>query len=78
MSNLSLVFKNIPTTRKNHHGRTLFWFLWAYCHHSASVLLYDLSSLTMPYRIGSFIGLGVVLMLVSYLYQRFKHIIVDE
>jgi uncharacterized membrane protein len=42
------------------------------------IFLYDLSSLTTPYRIGSFIGLGVVLMLVSYLYQRFKHIILDE
>lgn len=36
------------------------------------IFLYDLSYLTTPYRIGSFIGLGVVLMLVSYLYQRFK------
>ncbi len=36
------------------------------------IFLYDLSFLTTPYRIGSFIGLGVVLLLVSYLYQRFK------
>lgn len=42
------------------------------------IFLYDLSDLSTPYRIGSFIGLGVVLMLVSYLYQRFKHIIMDE
>jgi uncharacterized membrane protein len=41
------------------------------------IFLYDLSFLTTPYRIGSFIGLGVVLLLVSYLYQRFKDVIVD-
>jgi hypothetical protein len=44
----------------------------------AKIFLYDLSFLTTPYRIGSFIGLGVVLMLVSFLYQRFKHIILEE
>jgi uncharacterized membrane protein len=42
------------------------------------IFLYDLSYLTTPYRIGSFIGLGIVLMLVSYLYQRYKDIILDE
>lgn len=44
----------------------------------AKIFLYDLSFLTTPYRIGSFIGLGVVLMMVSFLYQRFKHIILEE
>ncbi len=41
----------------------------------AKIFLLDLSFLTTPYRIGSFIGLGVVLMLLSYLYQRYKDII---
>ncbi|MDW8220227.1 MAG: DUF2339 domain-containing protein [Bacteroidota bacterium] len=36
------------------------------------IVLYDLSYLSTLYRIGSFIGLGIVLLLVSYLYQRFK------
>jgi len=42
------------------------------------IFLYDLSFLTTPYRIGSFIGLGVVLLLVSYLYQRFKDRLLDD
>ena len=42
------------------------------------IFLYDLSYLTTPYRIGSFIGLGVILMLVSYLYQRFKERLFGE
>jgi uncharacterized membrane protein len=42
------------------------------------IFLYDLSFLTTPYRIGSFIGLGVMLLLVSYLYQRFKDRLLDD
>jgi uncharacterized membrane protein len=42
------------------------------------IFLYDLSYLRTPYRIGSFIGLGVILMLTSYLYQRFKDRIFEE
>jgi uncharacterized membrane protein len=38
----------------------------------------DLSFLSTPYRIISFIALGVVLLAVSYLYQRFRHVIVGE
>jgi len=37
----------------------------------AKVFLYDLSNLTGIYRILSFLGLGVALILVSLLYQRF-------
>jgi uncharacterized membrane protein len=36
------------------------------------VFIYDLSSLENIYRIISFIGLGVILLLVSFLYTRFK------
>ena len=37
----------------------------------AKVFLYDLSTLTGLYRVLSFLGLGVSLILVSLLYQRF-------
>ncbi len=39
------------------------------------VFLLDLASLSQLGRIISFIGLGVVLLLVSFLYQRFTHVI---
>lgn len=42
------------------------------------IFLYDLSFLTTPYRIASFIGLGIVLLLVSYLYQRFKDRLLED
>jgi uncharacterized membrane protein len=38
---------------------------------SVKIFLKDLWSLGQLYRVASFIGLAVVLMLVSYLYQRF-------
>jgi uncharacterized membrane protein len=38
---------------------------------SAKIFLKDLWSLGQLYRVASFIGLAIVLMLVSYLYQRF-------
>lgn len=41
------------------------------------VFLFDLSNLDTIYRIGSFIGLGVILILVSFLYQRFRSQIMD-
>jgi uncharacterized membrane protein len=37
------------------------------------IFLFDLSFLGTLYRIFSFIGLGAILLLVSYLYQRYKH-----
>lgn len=37
------------------------------------IFLFDLSFLGTLYRIFSFIGLGVILLIVSYLYQRYKH-----
>ena len=37
----------------------------------AKVFLYDLSQLTGLYRVLSFLGLGVALIVVSLLYQRF-------
>ncbi|MBI3260533.1 MAG: DUF2339 domain-containing protein [Ignavibacteriae bacterium] len=40
------------------------------------VFLFDLSYLTLLYRIISFFGLGVILLLTSYFYQRYKHNIV--
>ncbi len=39
------------------------------------IFIYDLSFLDTLYRIFSFIGLGVILLAVSYAYQRFKGII---
>jgi uncharacterized membrane protein len=42
------------------------------------IFIYDLSFLERLYRIFSFIGLGVILLLVSYLYQRYKEVIFDS
>jgi uncharacterized membrane protein len=39
------------------------------------IFIYDLSFLQSLYRIFSFIGLGVILLAVSYLYQRYKAIV---
>jgi uncharacterized membrane protein len=39
------------------------------------IFIYDLSFLETLYRIFSFIGLGVILLVVSYLYQRYKEVI---
>ena len=41
------------------------------------IFIYDLSFLERLYRIFSFIGLGVILLLVSYLYQRYKAVIFE-
>jgi len=37
------------------------------------VFLYDLSNLNTPYRILSFMGLGIILLAVSWLYHRYKN-----
>jgi len=42
------------------------------------IFIYDLSFLETLYRIFSFIGLGVILLAVSYLYQRYKDVILGE
>jgi uncharacterized membrane protein len=42
------------------------------------IFIYDLAFLERLYRIFSFIGLGVILLLVSYLYQRYKAVIFDS
>ena len=42
------------------------------------VFLYDLSSLETLYRIFSFIGLGLILLATSYLYQRYRGLIIGE
>ena len=39
------------------------------------IFIYDLSFLDTLYRIFSFLGLGVILLAVSYLYQRYRAII---
>jgi uncharacterized membrane protein len=39
------------------------------------IFIYDLSYLETLYRIFSFVGLGLILIAVSYVYQRYKHII---
>lgn len=42
------------------------------------VFAFDLSFLTTLYRIFSFMGLGVMLLAISYLYQKYKHIIFED
>lgn len=42
------------------------------------IFLYDLSFLETLYRIFSFIGLGIILMVASFLYQKYKQLIFDE
>jgi len=42
------------------------------------VLFYDLSHLSTQNRIMSFMGLGVILLAVSWLYNRYKHQIVER
>lgn len=42
------------------------------------IFIYDLSFLETLYRIFSFVGLGVILIAVSYAYQKYKHIIVGK
>jgi uncharacterized membrane protein len=42
------------------------------------IFVYDLSFLEAIYRIASFIGLGVILLAASYLYQRYKGVIVGD
>jgi len=39
------------------------------------IFVYDLSFLETLYRIFSFIGLGIILLAVSYAYQKYKHLI---
>ena len=40
------------------------------------IFFYDLAFLETLYRIVLFLGLGIVLLLVSYVYQRYKHLFV--
>lgn len=42
------------------------------------IFFYDLSFLETLYRIVSFIGLGIILLTVSYLYQRYRGAILDD
>ena len=42
------------------------------------IFIYDLSFLETLYRIFSFIGLGLILLAVSYLYQRFRDVILGD
>jgi uncharacterized membrane protein len=42
------------------------------------IFIYDLSFLDTLYRIFSFIGLGLILLAVSFLYQRYKAIILER
>lgn len=42
------------------------------------IFIYDLSFLETLYRIFSFIGLGLILLAVSFLYQKYKHIILGS
>jgi len=40
------------------------------------VFLYDLSNLSTPYRILSFVALGILLLGISWLYQSYKHLLI--
>ncbi|MBN1293449.1 MAG: DUF2339 domain-containing protein [Candidatus Latescibacteria bacterium] len=42
------------------------------------IFIFDLSFLGQPYRIFSFIGLGIILLAVSYVYQQYKDIIFEK
>lgn len=42
------------------------------------IFIYDLSFLDTFYRIFSFFGLGLILIIVSYLYNRYKDVIFDQ
>lgn len=42
------------------------------------IFVYDLSFLETLYRIFSFVGLGVILLAVSYAYQRYKRVLFGE
>lgn len=42
------------------------------------IFIYDLSYLQTLYRIFSFFGLGLILLVVSYLYQRYKNVIFGD
>jgi uncharacterized membrane protein len=42
------------------------------------IFIYDLSSLETLYRIFSFLALGVILIAVSFAYQKYKDIIVGK
>jgi uncharacterized membrane protein len=42
------------------------------------IFFYDLSFLETAYRIVSFIGLGLILLAISFLYQRFKSVISES
>ena len=42
------------------------------------IFIYDLSFLDTLYRIFSFVGLGLILLAVSYLYQRYREVIVGS
>ena len=42
------------------------------------IFLYDLSYLETLYRIFSFIGLGIILLITSFIYQNYKHLIFDK
>ena len=41
------------------------------------IFIYDLSFLETLYRIFSFVGLGLILLATSYLYQRYRSVIFD-
>ncbi len=45
---------------------------------TCKVFFFDLSHLDTLHRIFSFIGLGVILLLVSFLYQKYKHLILPN
>jgi uncharacterized membrane protein len=42
------------------------------------IFIYDLSFLETLYRIFSFIGLGLILLITSYFYHRFRSVIFGD
>jgi uncharacterized membrane protein len=73
---LSCFFLWIGIWKKNQSVRIM-----SICIFGISILkifLFDLSFLTTLYRIFSFMGLGIILLAVSFVYQKYKHWFLNE
>ncbi len=71
----SIVLMGIGLWRRNRIFRLISIVLFGIT--IVKVFFYDLSFLDTVYRIVSFVALGVILLVVSYLYQRYKAIILE-
>ncbi|HEY0679205.1 MAG TPA: DUF2339 domain-containing protein [Chitinophagaceae bacterium] len=71
---LSLVVLGINKKKKHWRLTGILFFLVTV----VKLFLYDLNQTTTISKTVSFISLGVILLLVSYLYNRYKHVIMAE